>query len=69
LRWIGPHREVGGPGAGGIGHGEAWLGLVFVEQAFAEQVRRSARNIEQSELDAGGASIQDKDSVGHHRYS
>jgi len=54
---------------GGVGHGEAWLGLVFVEQAFAKQVRLSPRNIEQSEFDAGRAGIQDQDGVGHHRYS
>jgi hypothetical protein len=32
---------------GRVGHSEAWFGIVLVEQAFAQQVRLTARDIEQ----------------------
>jgi hypothetical protein len=48
-----------------VHHREARFGVVFVEQAFAKQVRLAPRKIEQPEFDAGRARIQDQNGVGH----
>ena len=41
-------------------HDEPGLGLVLVEQALAEQRRLGRRDLEQAELDARGARVEDE---------